>query len=175
MPDQNYAGFIRRHVATGYIKKFAGYQFNTEDFVTGYGTCRRRVLSMSIPGVTVHDGLMELPGGRIFSPWATVGVRAPFSYPKFALQIEYYGDVQACLLAHSQLQIMVGMTLPLVFTYGQRTADAYDWGDKQCPAMLLAAPVTFEQDLTIVAPPRKTTRFIVTATWQQVGEFEAAE
>lgn len=172
MPDSNYASFLRRHIATGYIYRFDTYRFNESANYPDYGFTRRRVMSMSVPGVTVQDGIMELPGGRLYSPWARVGVRAPFTYPKYALAVEYYGDVQACLYVHAQLQMNVGMTLPLIFTYGRRTEDILDWGAKQCPATLLAAPVTFEQDLTI-ATPRKKTRFIVTATWQQVDEFEA--
>lgn len=176
MALESYADYALLRIAGGYIRRFGGLDLETAQTLAGFGSVVTNVLSVAIPAATVHDGMMTLPGGRLFSPWSQAGKRAPVTYPRYSVTIMYRGHVDACIRRYTELLYLAGMTAALYFTYGRRHigTNYYDYdhyGAKHCQAMLVSLSATADHVLITGATPLITTHFTATAVFQQVGDF----
>lgn len=177
MPLDTYAEYSLARVAVGNIIQFGGVRLNYYYDISGYGTCLVTPHSISLPSATVQDGIMTLAGGRTYSPWSAAGKRAPVTYPRYTQQYMFRGTADACLRVYADLLAMVGQTNALLFTYGRVTSGAMNdytyahFNGKACQAMLLTVTAQMDRDLQTRLTPLHKTNFIVTAGWQQVGDF----
>ena len=164
-------------VPLGNISRFGDLRLWYTQTLADFGTVIITPLSTAFPSATVHDGIMTLPGGRLYSPWSLAGKRAPVTYPRYSQQFVYRGHTDACLRHYGDLLYYAGLTRVLYFSYGRQTYDPNDYHDgddygaKHCQAMLLSVTAPMEHDLNTKSS--RLTHFIVTAVWQQVGDFQA--
>ena len=169
--------YTLRRVALGNISRFGDLRLWYTKTLDDFGTVNITPLSTAFPSATVHDGIMTLPGGRLYSPWSLAGKRAPVTYPRYSQQFIYSGHVDACLRHYGDLLYYVGLTRVLYFSYGRQTYNPNDYhngdhyGAKQCQAMLISVAAPMERDLNTKLA--KLTSFTVTAVWQQTGDFQA--
>lgn len=177
MALESYGDYAIGRIAAGYIRRFGDLDIVTTQTRAGFGTVKVDVLSSSIPAATVHDGIMTLPGGRVYSPWSLANKRAPVSYPQYTQQLMYRGDADACLWRYQELLYLAGMTKSLHFTFGRRFyngAEYYNYdhyNTKYCPAMLISVSMTVAHDAQTKLIPLHKTHFTATAVWRQVGDF----
>ena len=176
---ETYSDYSLQRVAVGHIIKFGGFNLNYYHSLGSYGAALVSPHTIAMPGATVHDGIMTLAGGRVYSPWSAAARRAPVSYSRYTQQFMFRGNVDACLRLYADLMSMVGLTSSLFFSYGRTLPGAmndntYDaFKPKHCNAMLLTTNAPMERDLQVRLSPLHNTHFIVTASWQQVADFEA--
>lgn len=178
MTPETYAEYSLQRVAVGNIIKFGPLYLNYYHNIGSYGACLITPLSIAMPSATVQDGILTLAGGRVYSPWSAAGKRAPVSYPRYAQQFMFRGDTDACLRIYADFLTLAGHTNELLFSYGRVTTGAMNdytyahFNGKQCQAMLLQINAPMERDLQTRQSPLKRTHFIVTASWQQVEDFQ---
>lgn len=176
MPDLTFSEYAIARVAVSHINRFGNlYLYYSHNCGDG-GTVAITPLSHAMPSANVQDGIMELPGGRVFSPWSQAGKRAPTTYPRYTQQFMFNGNTDAALMVYADFLAYAGLTRQLQFGYGRTdTANSgynvNDHGGKYCNAMLLQVTANFDRNLITGQSPLRKTNFIVTATWQQVGEF----
>lgn len=167
--------FLISDIATGFITRFyngpqlGGLFFNQTYTESGH-TVVIQPISRPIVSHQVQDGIMKLPGGRVYSPWGLAGDKAPTHYPTYSQQILYHGHIDITMQYYQHLLGRVGLTGELRFTYGQTSGGPY--GAKQCEAMLLSATASQERPFDTALHPTKT-YIIFTAVWQQTGRFWA--
>lgn len=178
MADLTLREFSIAKVAVSHVNRFGDMLlYYSHNCGTG-GTVAITPLSHAMPSASVQDGIMELPGGRVFSPWSLAARRAPTTYPKYTQQFMFNGNTDAALMVYADFLAYVGLTRQLQFGYG-RTGTANtgynvtDHGGKYCQAMLLQVTANFDRNLITGQTPLRKTNFTVTATWQQVGDFTA--
>ena len=177
MALETYSEYSLQRVAAGNIIQFGSFRLNYYYNMGSFGAVLVSPHSIAMPSATVHDGIMTLAGGRVYSPWSAANKRAPVSYARYAQQFMFRGDADACLRAYEDFLTLAGMTAALLFSHGRVTAGAMSdytyshFNGKQCSAMLLQVNAPMERDLQTRLSPLHRTHFIVTATWQQVGDF----
>lgn len=165
--------FALRNVASGYITRFYDFNLDTTETLSGFGTVTTQPQGLAIPSPNVDDGLMKLPGGRIYNPWGMAGMRAPTSFPEWSQPIMFKGDAAACRRRFNVLMSRVGLTGDLTISHGritstQATPSTGHFGNVTCNAMMLPGFARAERVLT---PGDADTWFVVTVRFQQTGEF----
>jgi hypothetical protein len=127
-------------------------------------------LTVSVNSPSVQDGIMRLPGGRVYSPWSLAGERAPTSYPTYTQRILYHGHVRPVEFEYRKLLQLVGVSSNLNFEYGRASTENY-FSAKTCRAMLLPINSIAERVMYPTGAPK--TWIEITATWQQVQDFNS--
>jgi len=174
---ESYSEYAIKRIAAGYVKRFGELDIVTSQTRAGFGTVEVDVISSAVPSATVHSGIMQLPGGRTYSPWSKMGKRAPVFYPRYTQQLLYRGHADACLWRYQELLFLAGMTAALHFSFGRRFyngAEYYNYdhyGAKYCLAMLESVSMTVDRDAQTKFLPLHKTHFTATAVWQQVEDF----
>lgn len=125
-------------------------------------------ITITVNSPPVDDGVITLPGGRVYSPWTEAGTRAPTGFATYTQRILYYGHVRPVQIEYRKLLALVGVTSFLNFEYGRAQTDVF-FSAKQCHAMLMPITGIAERVMYPVNAPR--TWVEITATWKQVTAF----
>ena len=168
--------FAYHKVALGYITGFFVSDIGLVSFdktSTGTGslsaqTCLIRPKERVIVSPPIADGIMRLPGGRVFNPWGLAGKRAPVFYPTYTQTIVYHGHPELTMREFEVLLTRVGLTGVLYFSYGRIAADTF--GTKRCNAIMLPSSATAQRVLNTSVTTSKTW-IEFTASWQQTTDF----
>lgn len=146
----------------------------TRTYSSGILTGKSVTVQIISPTVTtggVTNGIVDLPGGGVFSPWSAAGERAPVSYPTYSQRIRYVGDIRAVMGEYEMLMRLVGVTSDLQFAFGRLRGGSM-W-EKSCQAMLLPVGAVVDRTLDFVANPAAKTWIEFAVNFRQVGDFVA--
>jgi hypothetical protein len=169
--------FALDNIAVGVITSFGASAIglvelrNTVTYASGTMSGQSvtvRPLTISINSAGVQNGIMTLPGGRVYSPWSLAGQRAPTTFPIYTQRILYFGHVRPVQLEYRKLLQLVGVSSNLNFEYGRAKFDSF-FAAKTCRAMLLPITSIAERVMYPIDGPR--TWVEITASWQQVQAF----
>lgn len=130
-----------------------------------------QILSPTVTTGGVVHGIVDLPGGGVFSPWSTAGDRAPVTYPTYTQRIRYVGDIRPVMAEYEKLMRAVGVTSDLFFAFGRLSGGSM-W-EKHCQAMLMPVSAVVDRTLDFVANPTAKTWIEFTVSFRQVGDFVA--
>jgi hypothetical protein len=173
------SAYADRKLVTGIILSFrtpalGSCEFNNYYYQYDIGGLNGQWVRVKPVGVLVQSQAIHgtpyflLPGGRVFSPWSEAGERAPTTPPIHTQRIRYTGNVSPVQIEISKLQRFVGVTANLYFSFGRYPDGNYSY--KACQAMLLPfaemAEYMWDED-----NDHSLTTIIITAQWQQLGEF----
>ena len=128
-----------------------------------------QIISPTVTTGGLASGIVDLPGGGVFSPWSTAGERAPVSYPTYSQRVRYVGDIRPVMLEYEKLMKLVGVTSRLQFAYGRIPGGGL-W-EKYCQAVLMPVVAVVERTLDFVANPTAKTWLEFSVNFRQVGDF----
>lgn len=172
--------FAVKRQALSYIEAFGddslGYCYFDYTYTHTTGTLNGQSVTVQIvsPTVTtggVVSGVVDLPGGKRFSPWSVAGERAPVTYPTYSQRIRYVGHIRAVMGEYDKLMRSVGVTSNLYFDFG-RISGGGMW-EKNCPALLMPVSAVVTRTLDFHTTPAALTWIEFTVNFEQVGDFVA--